>query len=101
MISRHWTGVVKPGLAGAYVAHLEGETLPMLRRLSGFISASILRREIQDGTEFQIVTRWASLEAITAFAGPDPEAAVVPPAAEVLMVRFDRRVLHYEIVNER
>jgi heme-degrading monooxygenase HmoA len=101
VISRHWTGVVKPGLAGAYIAHLERETLPVLARLSGFISASILRREVKEGTEFQIITRWASVEAITRFAGPDPEGAVVPAAAEALMVRFDRRACHYEVVNER
>lgn len=99
MISRHWKGLVKPGCAGAYVDHLERETFPSLRRLPGFVEGSILRRETNEGTEFQIVTVWQSLEAIRAFAGPDAGAAVVPEAAQKLMIRYDRFVVHYEIVE--
>jgi len=99
MISRHWKGIVKRGRADAYIAHLEGETLPSLRRLPGFVDASILRRETDGGTEFQIVTVWRSLDAIQAFAGADLTAAVVPDAAQRLMASYDRFVVHYEIVG--
>jgi hypothetical protein len=37
------------------------------------------------------------LEAIRAFSGSDAEGAVVPPAAQAMMVEFDRRAVHYEI----
>jgi heme-degrading monooxygenase HmoA len=99
-IARHWTGVVKPGLENDYIEHLQGETFPLLTRLPGFVNASILRRRAGEGTEFRIVTVWRSLDAIRAFAGADLEAAVVPPAAAAMMVRYDRRAVHYEIVNE-
>jgi heme-degrading monooxygenase HmoA len=99
VISRHWKGITKPGLADRYIAHLERDTLPMLRVLPGFRRASILRREVAAGTEFQIVTEWQSLEAIKAFAGAHPEVAVVPPAARELMVAFDRVAVHYEIAS--
>jgi heme-degrading monooxygenase HmoA len=98
MISRHWKGIVKSGCADAYIAHLERETFPSLRRVPGFIDASILRRETEEGTEFQIVTVWQSLDAIRGFAGPDVTAAVVPDAAQTLMVTYDRAAVHYEIV---
>jgi heme-degrading monooxygenase HmoA len=101
MISRHWKGTVKRGCADAYIAHLERETFPSLRRLPGFVEASILRRETEEGTEFQIVTVWQSFDAIQAFAGPDLTAAVVPDAAQRLMATYDRFVVHYEIVEER
>jgi len=38
------------------------------------------------------------LEAIQVFSGADIEAAVVPPVAQAMMVEFDRRAAHYEVV---
>lgn len=99
MISRHWKGIVKTGCADAYIAHLDRDTFPALKRLSGFIEATILRRETDEGIEFQIVTVWQSLDAIRAFAGQDVTAAVVPEAAQRLMASYDRFVVHYEIVE--
>jgi heme-degrading monooxygenase HmoA len=98
-IARQWNGVVKPGLANEYLRHLHDETLPELNRLAGFATATIMRREVEDGTEFQVTTYWHSLDAIKAFAGDDIARAVVPPAAQALMVRHDDRAVHYEIVQ--
>jgi ATP-dependent Clp protease ATP-binding subunit ClpA len=98
-VARHWRGVVKPGRAGDYVDHLRRETFAALARHAGFVSASILRREVEDGTEFQVVTIWESLEAIKVFAGEDVTTAVVPPAAQALLVRYDERAEHFEIVQ--
>jgi antibiotic biosynthesis monooxygenase (ABM) superfamily enzyme len=99
MISRHWKGVARPGRADDYVRHLESETVPQLKRLPGFVDISILRREVDAGTEFQIVTRWASLDAISAFAGQNVTVAVVPPNVRDLMISYDPEVVHYEIVG--
>ncbi|HEV8429015.1 MAG TPA: hypothetical protein VGQ41_14025 [Pyrinomonadaceae bacterium] len=99
MISRHWRGVVKRAEADRYVAHLKSDTFPKLTSLSGFVSATILRCEIANGIEFKVVTVWNSLAAIQAFAGVDAELAVVPPVAQAMMVEFDRRATHYEIVH--
>jgi heme-degrading monooxygenase HmoA/uncharacterized damage-inducible protein DinB len=97
-ISRHWRGVSKRERAEAYLAHLQSETVPQLARIPGFVRVSILKREVDRGTEFQIVTVWTSLEAIQAFAGQDVEAAVVPAVVRDMMVEFDERVRHYEVV---
>jgi heme-degrading monooxygenase HmoA len=99
MISRHWKGITKPGLDERYIDHLKTHTLPELTAIPGFVSASILRRDVDDGTEFQVITRWKSIDAIRAFAGEDVEMAVVPEAAARLMTSFDRRVVHYEVVD--
>jgi heme-degrading monooxygenase HmoA len=100
LISRHWKGVSRRDQAEAYVAHLRDETFPALRAIPGFVRASILRREVAAGTEFQVVTVWESLEAIRAFAGPDVEAAVVPEAVQRMMVAFEARASHYEVAHE-
>jgi hypothetical protein len=99
MISRHWKGIVKRERADDYVAHLKSDTFPKLASLQGFVRASILRREVASGIEFQVVTVWDSLQAIQAFTGAYIEAAVVPPAAQAMMFEFDRRVAHYEIAH--
>ena len=99
MISRHWKGIAKREFADRYVGHLEGDTFPQLALLPGFIRATILRREVVDGIEFEIVTLWESLTAIEAFAGRDCEAAVVPAAVRAMMVRYDDRVAHYEVLH--
>ena len=97
MISRQWKGIAKREDADRYVAHHRSDTFPKLASLAGFVRASILRREVASGTEFQVVTVWESLEAIRSFSGADVEVAVVPPVAQAMMVEFDRRAAHYEI----
>ena len=99
MISRHWTGICKRDRADAYIHHLRAETFPLLTTIAGFVRASILKRDVERGTEFQIVTVWESLDAIRSFAGEDAEAAVVPAVAQAMMVEFESRVLHYEVVH--
>ena len=99
MISRHWGGLAKPTAADRYVEHLQGETFPKLARIPGFVSASILRRHISVGVEFLIVTRWHSIEAIPQFAGEDPQVAVVPERVQAMMIDYDRKVRHYEVLD--
>jgi heme-degrading monooxygenase HmoA len=97
MISRHWKGIARREDADRYLAHLKTETFPKLASLAGFLQATILRRDLAEGTEFQVVTVWESVDAIHTFAGDDAEAAVVAPAAQAMMVDFDRRAVHYEV----
>ena len=97
MIARHWRGIARSSVAEAYVEHLRSATFPSLAQLPGFLSASILRRDVQLGVEFLVVTNWESLESIRAFAGPDVETAVVPAAVQAMMVEFDTRARHYEV----
>lgn len=99
MISRHWKGIAKPGHAEEYIHHLKADTFPKLASIPGFIRASILTRVVEDGTEFQIVTVWQSLDAIRAFAGANAEVAVVPPLVQQLMASYDSSVVHYEIAD--
>jgi len=101
MISRQWRGLARPERARDYEEHLRTETFPALHRLSGFEGASILRRSVADGVEFLIVTEWASLESIRAFAGANVETAVVPENVIAMMIEYDRVVRHYEVVERQ
>jgi heme-degrading monooxygenase HmoA len=99
MIARHWRGIAKREFADAYVEHLHAETFPQLVQLPGFHDASILRRDVEQGVEFLVVTVWKSLDAIRSFAGNDPQSAVVPMKVQQMMIEYDRRARHYEVVD--
>ena len=96
MIQRHWKGIAKPGEAGNYEKHLLEDTFPQLSAIKGFVKASILKREVENGTEFLIVTVWEDMQAIKQFAGEDASVAVVPSNVREMMVAYDASVLHYE-----
>ena len=95
MISRNWTGVVKPERANDYIAHLRQDTFKKLSTIKGFINGSIMQREVTDGVEFLVVTEWENIEAIQQFAGGNADIAVVPQVAQEMMVRYDPVVRHY------
>jgi heme-degrading monooxygenase HmoA len=97
MISRHWRGLAKAEFAQAYVEHLQTEMFPAIRKLRGFVGAEILRRDLPEGVEFLVVTRWASMDSIRAFAGDEVDTAVVPAEVDAMMVDYDRIVRHYEV----
>lgn len=97
MISRHWTGLAKKDRTDDYIAHLKNETFEQLDTIDGFVGASILKRELAEGVEFLIVTKWRSVEAIKQFAGENFETAVVPKKAQEMMIRFDTVVKHYDV----
>lgn len=98
MITRNWTGVVKPERKNDYIAHLQNDTFKKLSTIKGFINASILQREVTDGVEFLVITMWETMEAIQEFAGPSADIAVVPAVAQEMMVRYDPVVRHYREV---
>jgi|SRR5689334_14156338 len=96
MITRNWTGVIKPERADDYLAHLQNDTLKKLSAIKGFVNASIFRRVVTDGIEFLVVTYWETMDAIKQFAGESADIAVVPQVAQEMMVRYDPVVRHYE-----
>ncbi|HTP25689.1 MAG TPA: antibiotic biosynthesis monooxygenase [Anaeromyxobacteraceae bacterium] len=99
MISRHWRGLARPDRASDYEQHLREDTFPKLREMQGFLGASILRRQLASGVEYLVVSEWRSLESIAQFAGEDVEAAVVPANVRAMMIEYDSRARHYEVVE--
>jgi len=100
VISRQWRGLARTEQASSYEQHLRNETFPALGSIEGFVDATILKRALPNGIEFLVVTRWSSMAAIEKFAGADVEAAVVPDKVHAMMLEYDRRVKHYEVVTE-
>lgn len=102
MIVRIWRGwAANSATADLYEEFLRAKFLPSIHSIKGYHGASVLRRTIAGGeVEFATLTRFESLEAISAFAGDDYEAAHVAPRARELLARFDARCQHFECVIE-
>ena len=100
VIVRIWRGHAPSSNPFAYGEHFTRKVLPELERIEGFLGASLLRQDGPDHVEFLVLTRWASMDAIRAFAGDDVGSAVVEPDAVAALASFDRTVQHYEVVQE-
>jgi len=100
MISRIWHGWTTRENADAYEKLLRTEIFVGIakRGIQGYRGIHLLRRDVQDGTEFVTIMWFDSFEGVRAFAGEDHEVAVVPPKARELLSRFDDRSAHYEVV---
>ena len=96
MITRLWRGWTAPENADAYQRFLLDELFPAMRAVDGFQGAEVLRRAEDDEVGFVTLTRFASLQAIRAFAGDDPEVPVLEPQALALLLRYDERAQHFE-----
>ena len=99
MITRVWRGWAATARAAHYQRHFETEVLEHLGQLPGFVSGHLWRRQDGDEVEFVAVTTFASLDAVRAFAGEDAERAVVSQEARGVLLRFDDRCRHYEVVT--
>ena len=98
MVVRTWRGYGALADAQAYPRHLLQSVSPKLEQLAGFRGLYLLRRRDFEEVEFLVLTLWDSMEAVHAFAGEQPEQAVVEPEARAALVRFDKTVQHYEVL---
>ena len=96
-ILRCWSARTTEAQLPKYLEHFSKRVLPELRRVPGYLGATVSLRHLESEVEIVVETDWRSLESIRNFAGPDLEAAVVADQAAALLTNFDRRVRHYEI----
>jgi len=98
MVVRAWRGYSAVADAQAYPKHLLQRVRPKLEQLQGFRGLYLLRHRGAEEIEYLVLTLWDSMEAVHAFAGQQPELAVVEPEARAALVRFDHTVRHYEVL---
>ena len=98
-VLRVWRGAAKPSDVPAYLEHFHSRVEPALRGIAGFRGAEVLTRAGGTLVEIVVHTRWASLDAVAAFAGPDLEAAVVEPEALAVLAEHDPFVRHFTVAR--
>lgn len=100
MIARVWRGWAPAATAGEYQRHCESEAAGHLRQVAGFRGARLLRRDEGEEVKFTSITFFDGMDDVRAFAGEDPERAVVEDAARRVLSRWDERVTHHEVVAD-
>ncbi|MFB6072557.1 MAG: antibiotic biosynthesis monooxygenase [Halobacterium sp.] len=98
MIARVWRGWTEPSDADEYEAFVTGEVFPAAAAdVEGLEDFEVLRRDAGDRVEFVTISRFASWDAVEAFAGADYETAHVPDRAEELLADYEDSVTHYDV----
>ena len=99
MISRLWHGWTTPEDADSYETLIRSAVFPGIlgRNIEGLERLELHRRPLRAAVEFVTAMRFASWDAVEAFAGLDWEVSVVPPAARAVLARFDAKAQHYEV----
>jgi heme-degrading monooxygenase HmoA len=99
MILRTLRGRADIHRSDVYPQHFHTVVVPQLQGVAGFLGAELVRRERGDAVEFAVISRWASMDAVRAFAGDDARRAVVEPGAIAALRDFDECVEHFEVVE--
>lgn len=99
MIGRMWRGRTTRANSKAYEDVFENIVLPEVNAVEGFRGAYLLRRDIDEDTEFVVLTLFNSMKAVQGFAGSNYENAVVSAEAKAVLKSFDERATHYELVS--
>lgn len=103
MICRVWRGWAAKDQAADYERIVRREVIPGIeaRRIAGFRSIDLVRREREHDVEFMTLMWFDTLDNVREFMGEDYEAAHVPAQAQAVLTDFDRRSAHYEVLDRR
>jgi heme-degrading monooxygenase HmoA len=103
MICRLWRGWTFKDKADTYERIVRAQVIPGIeaRRIPGFRSIDLMRRERDHDVEFITLMWFDSLDSVKAFMGEDYEVAHVPAEAQAVLADFDKRSAHYEVLDRR
>ena len=101
MIARIWKGAVRRGDGDAYAEYMRQTGVAGYAGTPGNRGVWMLRRDVEDRTEFLMFTLWDSLEAVKGFAGEDYQTAVFYPEDDRFLVERDHTSTHYEVDTHR
>ena len=97
MIARIWKGAVRQLDGDDYARYMRETGVAEYARTPGNRGVWMLRRDVDDRTEFVMFTLWDSLEAVRSFAGDDYETAVFYPEDDRFLVERDLTATHYQV----
>jgi heme-degrading monooxygenase HmoA len=99
MIARIWHGYTTKANADIYENLLKEEVFVGIEKknVSGYKGIQLLKRELENETEFTTIMWFENLESVKQFAGDDYETAYVPAKAREVLKRFDEKSIHCEL----
>ncbi|MGH1540007.1 MAG: antibiotic biosynthesis monooxygenase [Arenicella sp.] len=99
MFAREWKARCPKHKKEGFIDYLYETGVKDTSATSGFFGAQILLREFGDKVEVTLISYWASLEAIEAFAGKDISVARLYPEDDQYELEPDAFVNHYEVIE--
>lgn len=99
MIVRVWRGKSSVAKADAYTKFLQDCAYPDYGGVDGNRGWMLLRRPCGEFVEFMFVSFWDSMEAVSRYAGGDPDRAKYYPEDRAALVELPEKVDHFEIVD--
>jgi heme-degrading monooxygenase HmoA len=101
MICRLRRGWITRNNAEAYERIVRGQVIPGIeaRRIPGFRSIDLVRRERDQDVELMTLMWFDSLDSVKAFMDEDYEVAHVPVEAQAVLADYDKRSTHYQVLD--
>jgi len=102
-IKRVWHGWTTPENADKYQNLLHNEVFPGIeaKKIPGYQSIELLRRDLGDEVEFATIMTFDSLQNVIDFQREDYARCYVPDAAKLVLKRWDQVSAHYELIECR
>ena len=102
-IKRIWHGWTTPENADKYQKLLHNEVFPGIeaKRIPGYLSIELLRRDLDDEVEFITIMTFQSLQNVIDFQGKDYARCYVPDEAQKVLKRWGQISSHYEAIESR
>lgn len=97
MIARLWHGRTKPEDATEYAKYVTATGIAAFRSTPGNLGSLILQRQGDGSTDIYVLSLWASMDAVRAFAGPTSEIPVYFPEDRRYLLEFEPHVLHFDV----
>lgn len=99
MVVRIWRGRTSSAKADEYENFLRETAYPDYGDVSGNRGWMLLRHPLGDTVEFMFVSFWESMEAVTRYAGGDPERPKYYPEDRAALLNLPDRVEHFAVVD--
>ena len=102
-IKRLWHGWTTPENADKYQNLLHNDVFPGIeaKKIPGYQSIELLRRDLDDEVEFVTIMTFDSLQNVIDFQGEDYTRCYVPDGAKLVLKRWDQVSAHYEFIECR
>jgi len=97
MIARIWRGRTRAEQSDEYLTFLQRTGFAEYRATEGCRGVLCLRRDVDEASEFTLITLWDSMDAIRRFAGNEPERAKYYPDDPAYLLEMTPFVDHYEV----
>jgi heme-degrading monooxygenase HmoA len=106
MIAREWKCLCPRRHREGFLKHLERTGVREAKATPGYKGHQVLERLCDacptgqsSNIEIALVTYWDSWQAVRAFAGDDPEHALLYPGDERFEIIPDKHVRHYDVLE--